>query len=399
MERLVTVIQQLSLARDLEAVMEILRRATRSLTGADGTTIVLREKDLCVYVDEDAISPLWKGQRFPINACISGWCMEHRQAVAIADIYDDDRIPIDAYRPTFIKSLVMVPIRIEAPIGAIGTYWATHHQATQAEVQLLQALADTTAVTLENIQMHSELEQRVRDRTAQLQATNQELEALSSMLSHDLRAPLSVVNMAVGLLQAKYAEALGDKGKTYLTQVCNATQRIDQMIDKTLNLHKVTQFEMKPEVVDLSRLAAEILAELQAGRCKRDLQTMIWAGLTTYGDPILLRSLLENLLSNAWKYTAKRSQAMIEFGVNAAADGLQTFFIQDNGVGFDPKAAQNLFTPFQRLHAEQDFPGTGIGLASAQRIVHKHGGQIWCEAVPNQGATFYFSLPEVPFQI
>jgi serine/threonine protein kinase len=170
------VIQRLSLARDLSTVQEIIRHSARRLTGAHGATFVLRDGDRCHYADEDAIGPLWKGQRFPMSACISGWTMLHRQAAVIEDIYADTRVPHDAYRPTFVKSLVMVPIRTLDPIGAIGIYWAHPHRASPAEVRMLQALADSTAVALDNVRMFAELEERVRARTADLEAANRQLE-------------------------------------------------------------------------------------------------------------------------------------------------------------------------------------------------------------------------------
>jgi diguanylate cyclase (GGDEF)-like protein len=176
-EELVTVVQKLSLARDLEAVMSIVRVAARELTGADGATFVLRQDEQCFYAEENAISPLWKGRRFPLDTCISGWVMIHREPALIEDIYKDSRIPVDAYRPTFVRSLAMVPIRTLNPIGAIGNYWAKRHQPTGEQVRLLQALADSTAVALENVRVYAELEQRVRDRTAQLQVLNNELVA------------------------------------------------------------------------------------------------------------------------------------------------------------------------------------------------------------------------------
>jgi diguanylate cyclase (GGDEF)-like protein len=174
-EELVTIVQKLSMARDLETVMSIVRVAARELTGADGATFVLRDRDQCFYAEENAIGPLWKGRRFPMDACISGWSMLHRQAAAIEDIYKDARIPADAYRPTFVHSLVMVPIRTLDPIGAIGNYWARRHRPTAEQIKLLQALADTTAVALENVRVYGELEQRVRDRTAALEVVNNEL--------------------------------------------------------------------------------------------------------------------------------------------------------------------------------------------------------------------------------
>lgn len=170
MEQLVEVVQLLSLARDLPTVMDIVRHAARKLTGADGATFVLRDNGKCFYAEEDAISPLWKGQRFPMSACISGWAMLNRQAAVIEDIYADPRIPADAYRPTFVRSLAMVPIRTIDPVGAIGNYWAMQHLPTPEQVKVLQALADTTAVAMENVRVYEELEQRVQQRTSELQS-------------------------------------------------------------------------------------------------------------------------------------------------------------------------------------------------------------------------------------
>lgn len=179
MERLVHAVQELSLARSLPDIQRIVRTQARELTGCDGATFVLRDNDRCYYADEDAIAPLWKGSRFPIQSCISGWAMLNRDAAVIPDIYSDSRIPHTLYRPTFVKSLVMVPIRKLDPIGAIGNYWATTHQPSEQEVHLLQALADSTSIAMENIQVYSELEQRVLDRTAALQNANEEIRRLS----------------------------------------------------------------------------------------------------------------------------------------------------------------------------------------------------------------------------
>jgi diguanylate cyclase (GGDEF)-like protein len=176
MESLLVVVQDLSLARSLERIMEIVRVAARQLTGSDGASFVLRDNGYCYYADEDAIAPLWKGQRFPMSSCISGWAMLNRQPAVINDVYSDLRVPHIAYKPTFIQSMVMVPIRTFDPIGAIGIYWAKPHNPSKEEVKLLQALADTTAVAMENVQIYSELEQRVHDRTATLVATNTHLQ-------------------------------------------------------------------------------------------------------------------------------------------------------------------------------------------------------------------------------
>lgn len=175
MEKLISVVQELSLARNLETIVAIVRVAARFLTGADGASFVLQDQDQCFYVDEDAIAPLWKGQKFPLKICIGGWVMKNRQPAIIPDVSKDERIPYAAYQPTFVKSMAMVPIRTLDPIGSIGIYWANLHQPTIQEVKLLQALADTTAVAMENVQVYKELEARVRQRTAELEAVNTKL--------------------------------------------------------------------------------------------------------------------------------------------------------------------------------------------------------------------------------
>ncbi|SCX11027.1 diguanylate cyclase (GGDEF) domain-containing protein [Mycolicibacterium fluoranthenivorans] len=184
MERLVHAVQELSLARSLSDIQRIVRTSARELIGCDGTTFVLRDNGMCYYADEDAIAPLWKGGRFPMTTCISGWVMLNRAAVVIPDIYADARIPHAAYRPTFVHSLVMVPIRTLDPVGAIGAYWAQERAATSREVSLLQALADSTSIAMENVRIYAELEQRVRDRTADLERANEEIHQMS--LTDDL---------------------------------------------------------------------------------------------------------------------------------------------------------------------------------------------------------------------
>lgn len=185
--RLLRAVQELSLARSLDDIQHIVRAAARGITGCDGATFVLRENDECYYADEDAIAPLWKGCRFPLETCISGWVMLNRAPAVIPDIYQDDRIPHDAYRPTFVKSLVMVPIRTLDPLGAIGSYWARERQPTPKEVELLQALADSTSVAMENIsvtrenlRVRTELEERVRSRTAELESAMEENRRLAT---------------------------------------------------------------------------------------------------------------------------------------------------------------------------------------------------------------------------
>jgi signal transduction histidine kinase len=403
MQHLVAVVQRLSQARTLEAITAVVRRAARELTNADGATFVLRDQNLCYYADEDAISPLWKGQRFPMSACISGWAMLNRQSAIIEDIYADPRIPHDAYRPTFVKSLVMMPIRTMEPIGAIGVYWASRHRATAEEVNLLQALADSASVAMEAASVLSTLEQRVAERTeelnrrsAELETVNRELEAFSYSVAHDLRAPLITIDGFAQVLKETGADSLDSASMTHLGHIQTAVARMHRLIEDLLGLARIVRAPMVKTTVNLSSLANEAMQRLQSNAPQRSADITIAQDLVTEGDLGLLRLVMENLLSNAWKFTSKRERAQIEFSTERGADGHTVYRVKDNGAGFDPRYAGKLFGPFQRCHSQADFPGTGIGLATVQRIVHRHGGKIWVEAALDRGATFYFTLGAEP---
>lgn len=389
--RLVTAVQELSLVRTLPAIQEIVRRAARELAGADGATFVLRDGDKCHYADEDAISPLWKGQRFPLSACISGWAMLNARHAMIPDIYADPRIPADAYRPTFVKSLVMVPIRVKAPIGAIGVYWAHQRVTSDDEIALLQGLANTTSVAMENVQVYTELEARVALRTRQLESLNEELEAFSYSVSHDLRAPLRAINGFTELLARELGPTSTDKARRYMRLISEGGVKMGDLIENLLMLAKVARQEVRRIDLDLAAMAREIAARLRTEQPDREIDLVIPDTLPVRGDAGLMSVVMENLLSNAWKYTGKTSQARIRLGSAAQADGTPYFFIEDNGAGFDSTRAENLFTPFQRMHTATEFPGTGVGLATVQRIIHRHGGRIWAKAEVGRGATFAFT--------
>lgn len=383
-ERLVRVIQEVSAARTLEGVMAVVRTAARELTDADGATFVLRDNGKCYYADEDAIGPLWKGLRFPMTSCISGWAMLHREPVVIEDIYADARIPHDAYRPTFVKSLAMMPIRTIDPIGAIGAYWATTKKPTEEQLRLLQALADSTSIAVANVELLQTLENRVEERTAQLQLANEELEAFTAAVSHDLRAPLRSVSAFAAQLREDHGDALG----TPLAKVEAAAARAQTLVTDLLELSQLSRSPLRRSAVDVSQMAAEIVAELRAHAPERETTVTIAPSLSVVADPTLLRIALENLLSNAWKYSAKNPHARIDVG--RTDEG--ALVVRDNGVGFDLAHAEKLFTPFHRLHAASEFEGTGIGLATVQRIARRHGGRVWAEAAPDRGASFYLAI-------
>lgn len=391
-EELVEVVQKLSLARDLNRIMEIVRHAARSLTGADGATFVLRDGDNCYYADEEAIAPLWKGNRFPMSICISGWVMLNRQSTVIEDIYADARIPADAYRPTFVKSLAMVPIRSADPVGAIGTYWASKRQPRPEEVKLLQALADSTSVAMENAQLYAGLEQKVADRTVRLQALNEDLEAFSYSVSHDLRAPLRHIGAFARLLEDEVDGRLSSKGRSHLNSITNSARRMSLLIDDLLEFSRMGRLELNRARVDMNELVDEVRSELEPDTKDRVIQWFIEELPTVEGDRALIKQVWVNLLSNAVKFTRERNPAEIRI---AAVDwGKEVeFSVRDNGAGFDMEGAPKLFGVFERMHSADQFEGTGIGLANVRRIVTRHGGITWAEAKVDHGASLYFTLP------
>ena len=240
--------------------------------------------------------------------------------------------------------------------------------------------------------LNEELEQRVAERTAELQAVNKELEAFSYSVSHDLRAPLRHINGFSQALLEDCEDKLDDSGKGYLNQVREASHEMAQLIDDVLQLARVTRTEMRREPVNLSELAASVVAELQERETRRKAAVDIETGLSARGDKRLLRIVLTNLMGNAWKFTSQRTEAQVTFG-REQQNGETTYFIRDNGAGFDMAYANKLFGAFQRLHTTGEFEGTGIGLATVQRIVHRHGGRVWAEGKVDQGATFFFTLP------
>ena len=245
-------------------------------------------------------------------------------------------------------------------------------------------------------QLNGELEERIRKRTALLQAANAELDAFSYSVSHDLRAPLRSIDGFSQAVLEDCGDQLNLEGKGYLERVRAGTARMGRLIDDLMALSRAGRGQLDLQTLDLTAMALSVLEELAQAGPPRSLELRVEAGLTAGGDPGLVHSVLMNLLGNAWKYSAKIPAARIELYAAPLPDGSPAFCVRDNGAGFDMAHAGQLFQPFQRLHASDDFAGSGIGLAIVKRIIHRHGGQVWAQGAAGGGASFFFSLPELP---
>lgn len=387
---LVKTVQELSLARNMNRVMEIVRAAARALTGADGATFILKEDQHCYYAEEEAISPLWKGYRFPMSECVSGWAMLNRKPVVIEDVFADPRVSADVYRPGFVKSLVIVPIRTSDPIGAIGNYWATRRMPTEQEVWLLQSLADITAVTIENVNSFTSLEEQVKESARQLEAANKEMETFTYTVAHDLRAPLRIMTGYTSMLEEGHA--LSDEHKRITQKIVASGMKMANMLERLLEFYRSQRNEIHRVVIPINTLLEELTEEIQRNEPQRDIIFHLHAAPDAVADPTLIRSVWVNLLLNAVKYTAKTPQTIIETGGEQTGE-YNTWYIKDNGIGFDMTYYDLLFGVFKRLPGSEQFEGRGTGLANVHRIILRHGGKVWAESKPGEGATFYFSLP------
>lgn len=388
MEHLITVVQELSHARTLEDITHMVRHAARELTAADGATFVLRDGHQCYYVDEDAISPLWKGQRFPMEQCISGWVMTRAMPVIIENIEKDARIPQDVYRQTFVKSMAMVPIRRRAPIGAIGVYWADRQNPSDEIVAVLQALADTASLAIENAQLYKQQEQQM----LALQESNYELSRFAWVASHDLEEPLRRLTGHTQYLKKHYAAMLDTDGRNFLENAAKEAQRLQELTEELLTHAQVEkQKNFKPLGLDsvLDKVLASMEPQLRVRGVLIDREPLPWV----WGDPALLERLLGNLISNAVKFTGEGVEPVLVIRSGEKDNARWEITLADNGIGIDPSQRERVFGLFQRVHSQDVYPGAGLGLATCRKIAALHSGSIWLEAAQPQGTCVHLTLP------
>jgi PAS domain S-box-containing protein len=325
---------------------------------------------------------------------VTGVPRERLIGTDFADYFTEPHKAREGYKLVFSRGLVRdYPLAIRHFTGRITDvlYNATIYKDEAGNVTGVFAAARDITERKKAEEAVEKLNQDLRHRTVELESSNREMEAFTYSVSHDLRAPLRSIDGFSQSLLVEYEEKLDEEGKDSLHRVRAAAQRMGQLIDDLLRMSRVTRAEMTREQVDLTamvRVIAENLRETEPGR---EVKFLIAAEVTTYGDPNLLRIVLENLLGNAWKFTSTRSVGHIEFGMTMR-DNERVFFVRDNGVGFDMEYGEKLFVPFQRLHAIEEFPGTGIGLALVKRIIERHGGRVWAEGEVDKGAAFYFAL-------
>jgi len=370
LQRLIQVIQQLSLAHSLAEIAEAVRTAARNLVEADGATFVLRDGNRCFYMDEDAISPLWKGSRFPLETCISGWAMLHRESVIIEDIYKDDRIPHDAYRPTFVKSLAMIPIHDEEPYGAIGIYWAKQNRPHEDEMLLMQTLANATAIAMENVKSYQELEKRVYKRTSELTQANlrlQELDRLKSMfiasMSHELRTPLNSIIGFTRIILMGMSGEISDVQRKQLGMVKKSARHLLDLIN---------------DVIDVSKI--------EVGNAVK----------FTESGGVVIGVMGAATMSSEADAAADGTERLKDLSPAMAMKDIEVT-VTDTGVGIAREGMARLFEAFSRIHIQERpvVEGTGLGLYLSKRIADLLGGEIEVESEPGRGSTFTFRLPRI----
>ena len=338
--------------------------------------LVNRQYERLFQVRREEIIGLTDHDLFPAEVADEFFANDQQAARSTGPVQMEEAVPGDDGPHTYIT--VKFPLFDEA-----GQAYAVCGISTD--------ITDRKRAEEKVVQLNADLERRVLERTAELEASTRELDAFAYSVSHDLRAPLRSLSGFSQLLLEDYGTQLDETGVAYLNRLQENSARMARLIDDLLSLSRTTRLELRRQPMDLGELAGQIVRELEEGDPARKVATAIGESLVAVGDPHLMRLALYNLISNAWKFTAQKPDASIEMGYSDSGPD-RVFFIRDNGAGFDPRFSGKLFQPFQRLHSPTEFEGSGIGLAIVQRVIERHGGSIWAESIPQHGATFFFTV-------
>jgi two-component system CheB/CheR fusion protein len=386
-------ITALASARDEASVCAIVRSAARELSESDGVTLVFKQGKRCYYADEDAIAPLWKGKHFPIETCISGWAMLNKTHVVVPDVYLDERIAHDAYRPTFVKSLVMVPVRRADPIAAIGAYWAEYHEATPAQVGVLQSLADAAALALSNVQLDAELKaalRQEREARASAESASRLKDEFLALLSHELRTPLHVITN--WLWQLKQGASIQPSILAKALEVIERNTALQsRLVDDLLDVSRAAagKLSIDSQLLELGPLAASVVERAQPAAREKSITLSLDApdGLRVWGDADRLQQVLFNVIANGIKFTDKGGSVDLQL----VRDGSRAVIeVKDNGAGVPADFLPHMFERFRQGDAgmTRRQGGLGLGLAIVREIMSLHGGTVHARSAgPNQGTT------------
>ena len=398
MKSLVAAVAALAAARHLEDITRIVRQTARKLMQADGVTFVLREGTDCFYADEDAIAPLWKGKRFPMETCISGWAMLNGKSVIISDIYLDARIPHDAYRRTFVKSLMMVPIAVDEPIAAIGAYWAKIHVPTELQHDTLQALANAAALALSNVHLNAHLEhalEREREARRIVEIANKVKDEFLATVSHELRTPLHIIqNWLWHLKRTTGTDKSLGKALDIIERNTNLqTRLVEDLLEVS---HSLTgRLRVQPELVELGQICASVIEVCELSTRAKQIRLDFESAGTTHvwGDPDRLQQIIWNLVTNAVKFTPENGWVRLQLlrGPRHAC-----ITVEDSGIGIDGSYLPRMFERFTQADpsSTRRFGGLGIGLSIVKELVELHGGTVRAESAGlNQGTKLTVELP------
>jgi signal transduction histidine kinase len=401
---LLDAVTALASARDELSVCAIVRKAARELTLADGVTFVLKQGTHCYYADEDAIGPLWKGKRFPLDDCISGWAMLNKTHAVVPDIYADERIPHEAYRPTFVKGLVMMPVRREDPIAAIGAYWADYHEATPHEIGVLQSLADAAALALYNVQLDADLKaalRQERDLREVAESASRLKDEFLALLSHELRTPLHVINN--WLWQLKQGKSIQPAILAKALDVIERNTALQsRLVDDLLDVSRAAagKLSIDSRLVDLDVLCTQAVEVAQPAAREKAIKLELRSGerLKIWGDPERLQQVLWNVVSNAIKFSDQGARVT----VTVTRDGSRAVVeVRDTGPGVPAEFLPHMFERFRQADGgmTRRQGGLGLGLTIVREIMALHGGTVSAECPgPNLGTTIRleFAVAEQP---